>query len=391
MGNEIGGKQSKTAGAKCNDINNMVESTSSNVNYINDPVSIQYNFAAVSEMGPPVRNKSTQTVTRPSVSNKKPVKSVGTQTFMTMDKISEILFNGMNIAECQSASIGTQTFESEVSETSTLPVLMDSALSPSDNQLPLIDEKSSPSENFSDPIDDYSSDHDEHKKDLDQCGESFDEESESVVDSDDEEEEKPKKVILSCNKSPQDQQKFIVFEESLVKCFKHCFKCNSECIVSLESTIGTFSQISVNCLKDSNHSFHWSTGPLHNRLPVFHLLITAGILASGLESGKVLRLFDSLQIKCITRREFSTLQSVYAIPAVFNVWDRERNLLLRQIKGTSRCVASDMRVDSPGHTGLFGSGSSMDVEKNVILDTQIIKVLQIAIAHLIMQALTKTE
>lgn len=289
------------------------------------------------------------------------------------------------------ASIGTQTFESEVSETSTLPVLIDSALSPSDNQLPLIDEKSSPSENFSDPIDDYSSDHDEHKKDLDQYGESFDEESESVVDSDDEEEEKPKKVILSCNKSPQDQQKFIVFEESLVKCFKHCFKCNSECIVSLESTIGTFSQISVNCLKDSNHSFHWSTGPLHNRLPVFHLLITAGILASGLECGKVLRLFDSLQIKCITRRECSTLQSVYAIPAVFNVWDREKNLLLRQIKGTSRCVASDMRVDSPGHTGLFGSGSSMDVEKNVILDTQIIKVLQIAIAHLIMQALTKTE
>lgn len=109
MGNEIGGKQSKTVGAKCNDINNMVESTSSNVNYINDPVSTQYNFAAVSEMGPPVRNKSTQTVTRPSVSNKKPVKSVGTQTFMTMDKISEILFNGMNIAECQSACIDWNT------------------------------------------------------------------------------------------------------------------------------------------------------------------------------------------------------------------------------------------------------------------------------------------
>ena len=40
----------------------------------------------------------------------------------------------------------------------------------------------------------------------------------------------------------------------------------------------------------------------------------------------------------------------------------------------SRCIASDMLVDRPGHTGLFGSGSSLDVEKNVILDTQIIKV-----------------
>ncbi|XP_046864217.1 uncharacterized protein LOC124458206 isoform X2 [Xenia sp. Carnegie-2017] len=32
-----------------------------------------------------------------------------------------------------------------------------------------------------------------------------------------------------------------------------------------------------------------------------------------------------------------------------------------------------MRVDSPGHSGLFGSGSSLDVDNNVILDTQIIK------------------
>ena len=48
--------------------------------------------------------------------------------------------------------------------------------------------------------------------------------------------------------------------------------------------------------------------------------------------------------------------------------------MVQEIKGTSRCIALDMRVDNPGHTGLFGSGSSLDVEKNVVLDTQIIKV-----------------
>ena len=35
-----------------------------------------------------------------------------------------------------------------------------------------------------------------------------------------------------------------------------------------------------------------------------------------------------------------------------------------------------MRVDSPGHTGLFGAGSSLDVDRNAILDTQIVKVSQ---------------
>lgn len=182
-------------------------------------------------------------------------------------------------------------------------------------------------------------------------------------------------VLLSYDKHPQDQMKFIVFEESLVKCFERCFKCDSVCVVCLESTIGTFCRISVKCLGDINHAFVLSTGPLHKRLPLFHLMFTSGILSSGLECAKVLRLFNSLNIPCIQRREFTDLQSAYVIPAVVNVWNQEKASLLQEIKGTSRCVASDMRVDSPGHTGLFGSGSSLDVEKNVILDTQIIKVV----------------
>ena len=40
------------------------------------------------------------------------------------------------------------------------------------------------------------------------------------------------------------------------------------------------------------------------------------------------------------------------------------------------CIASDKKVDSPGHSGLFGSGSSLDIERNIILDTQVIKVIE---------------
>ena len=43
-------------------------------------------------------------------------------------------------------------------------------------------------------------------------------------------------------------------------------------------------------------------------------------------------------------------------------------------RGEPIVIASDMRVDSPGHTGLFGSGSTLDMKRNVILDMQIIKV-----------------
>jgi hypothetical protein len=49
---------------------------------------------------------------------------------------------------------------------------------------------------------------------------------------------------------------------------------------------------------------------------------------------------------------------------------------LREIEGEPIVIviASDMHVDSPGHSGLFGSGSTLDMKRNLILDTQVIKV-----------------
>ena len=65
------------------------------------------------------------------------------------------------------------------------------------------------------------------------------------------------------------------------------------------------------------------------------------------------------------------------VPAVYKVWEREQNSRIAEISGKRITIASDMRVDSPGHSGLLGSGSSLDVERNIILDTQIIKVSMI--------------
>ena len=53
----------------------------------------------------------------------------------------------------------------------------------------------------------------------------------------------------------------------------------------------------------------------------------------------------------------------------------EQHKLLNDLKGKPVEIASDMRVDSPVHCGLLGAGSALDVDKNVILDTQIIKVI----------------
>ena len=183
-------------------------------------------------------------------------------------------------------------------------------------------------------------------------------------------------IILSSNKPPQDQIKFNIFEESIVERFGVCSTCKSTCTVSIQGNIGTYCKIAVHCNADSDHNFTWSTGPLYNRLPVLHVMIASSILCTGMECAKALRLFESLNIQCFKRRELSNLLTCYVIPAVFNVWKREQQSLLNSVKNTPLCITSDMRIDSPGHSGLFGSGSSLDVERNIILDTQVIKVIE---------------
>ena len=109
-------------------------------------------------------------------------------------------------------------------------------------------------------------------------------------------------------------------------------------------------------------------------MPVFHLLLASGVFATGMESSKVLRLFAALKIPNVRQRELSNILKCYAIPSIYNVWQKEQVSRLDEVSEKSVVVASDMRVDISGHSGLFGSGSTLDMDRNIILDTQVIKV-----------------
>ena len=206
--------------------------------------------------------------------------------------------------------------------------------------------------------------------DDDYISEAVSTESDSMT----EEESEAVEYVLSQGKPPQKQMKFLVFEESIMQAFGTCIQCGSRCTVTLKHTTGSLFSISVSCTNYMAHSFVWSTGPICNNLPVFNLLLASGILSTGLESTKVLRLFSALNIPNIKYRELSNLMKYYVIPAVYRVWGREQSSRLEDIRGKSITVASDMRVDSPGHSGLFGSGSTLDLSRNLVLDTQSIKV-----------------
>ena len=93
-----------------------------------------------------------------------------------------------------------------------------------------------------------------------------------------------------------------------------------------------------------------------------------------MESSKVIRLFNALGIPNVKQRELSDILKNYTIPAVYKVWQEVQSANLQEIEDEPIVIASDMRVGSPGHNGLFGSGSTLDMKRNIILDTQVIKV-----------------
>ena len=171
---------------------------------------------------------------------------------------------------------------------------------------------------------------------------------ESSTESDDENrDELDERTILKEGKPPQDQVKLIVFEVAILNMFSKCSQCGSKCVVTLENKIGSLCTIYSSCTINSRHYFEWETGPLVNRMPVFHLLFAAGILATGMESAKALRLFSSLKVPNVKRRQLSNILKNYVIPAVYNVWRKEQSARLKEIEGKPIVVASDMRVDSP--------------------------------------------
>ena len=197
-----------------------------------------------------------------------------------------------------------------------------------------------------------------------------------------------KRTVLVEGKPPQEQIKFIIFEEAILDVFGQCVQCGSKCVITAENQVGSCFKICIACSTNSEHYFEWTTGPCVSKMAAFHLLLGSAILATGMESSKVLRLFQALKIPNLKQRELSNILKYYTIPAVYNVWNAEQSARLQEAKEEPIVIASDMRVDSPGHSGLFGSGSTLDMTRNVILDTQIIKVNFIALKYDISKCVT---
>lgn len=72
------------------------------------------------------------------------------------------------------------------------------------------------------------------------------------------------------------------------------------------------------------------------------------------------------------------LQKEYMLPTINNMWKcHQEQVLSDYVGGSDLVVAGDGRCDSPGHCATYGTYSLMDVNTNLILATNIVKVTEV--------------
>ena len=171
------------------------------------------------------------------------------------------------------------------------------------------------------------------------------------------------------------EPKYIVFESCLDQLLKQCVICGSGTCVE-KKVLGTCLICTIKCLSCGNIT-DWRSQPWSGNLPVGNLLLSAGIMFSGGNAAKFLRVLDFISVRNICVSTYNKIQSAYLTPTILEVWQNHQEAMITSIQGQERDLrlAGDMRCCSPGHTAKYGSYTMIDLEVGMVLDIQLVQVM----------------
>ena len=111
--------------------------------------------------------------------------------------------------------------------------------------------------------------------------------------------------VLDDLKSPQNQQCYIVFEESLFELLKICRTCGLVCDVTVRNK-GTMGIFTMKC--PWGHQNTWKSQPEHCQLPWGNMLLAAAVLFSGSSPSKAITLFKHMKLPVISLSTYCLIQ-----------------------------------------------------------------------------------
>jgi solute carrier family 8 (sodium/calcium exchanger) len=112
------------------------------------------------------------------------------------------------------------------------------------------------------------------------------------------------------------------------------------------------------------------------KVPAGNILLSAAILFSGSLPGKVLRLLKIYGCAAISRNTYFLHQESFLQPSILTIWNEHQTELFKQLRREKRSLVlgGDGRADSPGHSAKYGSYTTMELKKKVVLDIELVQV-----------------
>ena len=120
------------------------------------------------------------------------------------------------------------------------------------------------------------------------------------------------------------------------------------------------------------HRKGWLSQKTINRFPRRNFRIEAACPFSGSQLPKVLCFLRHLNIAGNPRFVYNAIQSAYLVTSELAAWKELQTKLFKELKAKQIVLDGDDPVDSQGDSAKYAFYTLMDLERNKILDTQLI-------------------
>ena len=176
-----------------------------------------------------------------------------------------------------------------------------------------------------------------------------------------------------------EMQKFIIFLNCLLKLFTwvKCPDCGNIVTNSCRKW-GTLLIVTFTCVA-CNAVNTWYSQPFMGNIPAGNILLSAAILFSGNLPTKSLRMLRQITIAVPTDRTFFRHQRECLHICIEEFWSHQQARNYSMIESENRFVVlgGDGRCDSPGHSAKFGTYTILELDSNIILETEVFTVYQL--------------
>lgn len=134
-----------------------------------------------------------------------------------------------------------------------------------------------------------------------------------------------------------------------------CFRCTAAKPVVKIQQNGSMATVTQVC-KSCGSSFLWRSQPfMFGKYPAGNVMLSFGILMSGISISKTLLLFKHMGLCSVSARTYFLHQRKFLFPSILHHWEQYRAALLERLKTVKNITWSgDGRFDSMGHSAKYG-------------------------------------